>query len=103
MLDFAKRPPASLADIFEEAAERRNIARVIIEKDFWVCYTLLQLFTAPELKDHLVFKGGTSLSKAFGIIKRFSEDIDLSVDPAWLGITPETDPDQAASRTQGEK
>ncbi|MBI1291591.1 nucleotidyl transferase AbiEii/AbiGii toxin family protein [bacterium] len=103
MLEFAKRPPASLADIFEESAARRGITRVIVEKDFWVCYTLLQLFTAPELKDHLVFKGGTSLSKAFGIIKRFSEDIDLSVDPAWLGITRETDPDQAASRTQREK
>ena len=103
MLEFAKRPPASLADIFEESAARRGIARVIIEKDFWVCFTLLQLFTAPELKDHLVFKGGTSLSKAFGIIHRFSEDIDLSVDPAWLGITPQTDPDRAASRTQREK
>ncbi len=103
MLEFAKRSPENLSDIFEESAARRGIARVIVEKDFWVCFTLLQLFTATELKGHLVFKGGTSLSKAFGIIKRFSEDIDLSVDPAWLGIKPETDPDQATSRTQREK
>lgn len=103
MIDFAKHSHASLADIFEESATQRGITRLIVEKDFWVCYILHELFTAPELKEHLVFKGGTSLSKAFGIIKRFSEDIDLSVDPAWLGITADTDPDQAASRTQREK
>lgn len=66
MLEFAKRSPASLGEILEESAARRGIARVIVEKDFWVCYTLLLLFTAPELKDHLVFKSGTSLSPLFG-------------------------------------
>lgn len=103
MLEFAKRSPRDLGYLFEECAARRGVSRVIVEKDFWVCYVLLQLFTAPEIKEHLVFKGGTSLSKAFGIINRFSEDIDLSVDPQWLGITGESDPDLATSRAQSEK
>lgn len=103
MIEFAKRSVAELGQVFEQAAAERGLNRVIVEKDFWVCFTLAQLFVAPELRDHLVFKGGTSLSKAFGIIKRFSEDIDLSVDPTWLGITTDNDPDQAETRTQRER
>ena len=58
----------------------------MIEKDFWVCWLLGQLFTLDAFKGHLVFKGGTSLSKVFGVIHRFSEDIDLSISPTLLGI-----------------
>ena len=57
----------------------------MIEKDFWVCWVLKQLFADPELGNHLVFKGGTSLSKVFGLIDRFSEDIDLVLDWQLLG------------------
>lgn len=58
----------------------RGVASIIIEKDFWVCWTLKRLFElqkgdAPTL----VFKGGTSLSKAYGAIRRFSEDIDVAL------------------------
>jgi hypothetical protein len=59
----------------------------MVEKDFWVSWTLAVLFAHPEFGGQLVFKGGTSLSKVFGVIERFSEDIDLSVSPAFLGIT----------------
>jgi hypothetical protein len=52
----------------------------IVEKDFWVCWTLKHLFAEPALKGQMVFKGGTSLSKVFGLIDRFSEDIDLILD-----------------------
>ena len=48
----------------------------IIEKDIWVCYVLEKLFSIEELKGKLVFKGGTCLSKAYGLIERFSEDIE---------------------------
>lgn len=55
------------------------------------------LFGRAEWRDALVFKDGTSLSKAFAIIRRFSEDIDLSVSPGALGIS-ESDIEQAGSR-----
>ena len=74
-------------------------------KSFWVCWTLKRLFEMPK-KDAptLIFKGGTSLSKAFGAIRRFSEDIDLSFDRADLGYTGDRDPDQEGiSRKQAGK
>ena len=58
-----------------------------------------RLFERPEWREALVFKGGTALSKVFGIIRRFSEDIDLSVSPATLGIS-ESEVDEAGSRRQ---
>lgn len=88
--------------VFEEAAERLQIQPVIVEKDFWVCWMLGFLFDRPEWADALVFKGGTALSKVFGIIRRFSEDIDLSVSPATLGIS-EADVNDAGSRRQRER
>ena len=45
-----------------------------------------QLFGLPEIGEHLIFKGGTSLSKVFKVIERFSEDIDVSIDRGWLGF-----------------
>jgi predicted nucleotidyltransferase component of viral defense system len=61
----------------------------IVEKDFWVCWILKLLFAEPTLKDQMVFKGGTSLSKVFGLIDRFSEDIDLVLDWRLLGYHQE--------------
>lgn len=84
MDNFARRIAAAadhddqLAYI-NEAAARRDVAAIIIEKDFWVCWTLRRLVETPGLGEHLTFKGGTSLSKAYGIIDRFSEDIDLTI------------------------
>lgn len=95
---FALLPTAERAARIEEAAERLNLSAVIVEKDFWVCWILARAFSTPELAPHLVFKGGTSLSKVFGAIQRFSEDVDLSVSPAFLGWT-ETDLDDASSRS----
>lgn len=63
---------------------------MMVEKDFWVSWTLAALFAHPEFGRQLVFKGGTSLSKVFGVIERFSEDIDLSVSPEFLGIGEES-------------
>ena len=67
-----------------------SVEPVMVEKDFWVSWTLAVLFTHPEFGGQLVFKGGTSLSKVYGVIGRFSEDIDLSVSPAFLGISEKT-------------
>ncbi|MDD4617110.1 MAG: nucleotidyl transferase AbiEii/AbiGii toxin family protein [Alphaproteobacteria bacterium] len=76
---FANKPETERHDLLQEAANRRDVAPIIIEKDFWVCWTLKRLFTDPALAPHLTFKGGTSLSKAYGLIERFSEDIDLTI------------------------
>ena len=86
MLEFARRPAEDLERIFREVGAQRGIGPHLVEKDFWVCWLLRLIFANAELGEHLVFKGGTSLSKVFGIIQRFSEDIDLSVDPEWLGF-----------------
>ncbi len=79
-------------DLFNETAERLAIHEVIAEKDFWVCWLLKQVFTIPDLNGWLTFKGGTSLSKCFNLIQRFSEDIDLAVDFERLGFTGYKDP-----------
>jgi len=80
------------AQIFAEAADRKGLADAIIEKDFWVCWILKQLFSIDILSGRLLFKGGTSLSKVFRAINRFSEDIDLAVDYAAMGFTGDRDP-----------
>ncbi len=71
---------AERRDLFVAAANRLGTAEQNIEKDFWVSWTLDALFNDLEAgKPRLLFKGGTSLSKAFGLIERFSEDIDITV------------------------
>jgi len=82
------------AELFSETAERMNVAEAIIEKDFWVCWVLKQLFSNKAFEGRLLFKGGTSLSKIFKAINRFSEDIDLAVDYETLGFNGENDPRQ---------
>lgn len=71
--------------VFEQGAAGLAGQAVILEKDFWVSWLLGQLFELPELAPFLVFKGGTSLSKVFGVIDRFSEDIDLCLVPDFVG------------------
>ena len=66
--------------LFAETAARLGTAVQNVEKDFWVCWTLDALFNGLEAASpRLLFKGGTSLSKAFSLIPRFSEDIDITV------------------------
>lgn len=71
--------------IFRNTAAKMGISEAVVEKDFWVCYMLDYLFHRCAWKDKLAFKGGTSLSKAYDLIKRFSEDIDLILDWRVLG------------------
>lgn len=93
----ARLPAGDRAALFGETGAGRGVANTIIEKDFWVCWCLRRLFGLPKgATATLVFKGGTSLSKAFNAIRRFSEDIDLSFDRAELGYTGDRDPEQEA-------
>lgn len=92
------------AELFGETASRRGLSEAVIEKDFWVCWTLRQIFSIETFKERLLFKGGTSLSKVFGAINRFSEDIDLAVDYTLLGFAGERDPrKEGLSRTKQDK
>ncbi|MCK4248628.1 MAG: nucleotidyl transferase AbiEii/AbiGii toxin family protein [Candidatus Omnitrophica bacterium] len=80
-------------ELFRETEARdKRFNALIVEKDFWVCWILKILFEFPILSQVLIFKGGTSLSKAYNAIERFSEDIDLSISRKYLGFTGENDP-----------
>ena len=92
MNGIARMPAEERAQVFAETADRKALAEAIIEKDFWVCWILKQLFSIEALSGRLLFKGGTSLSKIFHAINRFSEDIDLAVDYVALGFTGDRDP-----------
>lgn len=91
MDDVARLPATDRADLFTAAARRRGLTAAIIEKDFWVCWTLNRVFTLADPPAGLLFKGGTSLSKVFGVIERFSKDVDLSFDRAGLGFGGDSD------------
>ena len=73
--------------IIRNTAEKLNISSAIVEKELWVCIILKYLFSDFEYKDDIVFKGGTSLSKVYKLIERFSEDIDLTLDWQVLGYS----------------
>ena len=80
-------------DVFETAAGRLDTLASYVEKDFWVCVVLDALFNGrPTEQPRVLFKGGTSLSKGFGLIRRFSEDIDVVVSREDLGFGEERDP-----------
>lgn len=98
MEKFAQMKSAEKRPYFEVAAAKLGLSQDIIEKDFWVCWTLNQLFSATSCKNDLLFKGGTSLSKVYRIIERFSEDIDISINKSYFGYENENDPERAPSK-----
>lgn len=85
-------------DALTEAALGKGIPPIILEKDFRVCRILRLIFSDSEFGARVVFKGGTSLSKAYGVIDRFSEDVDLGIDPGFVGL-PKNLFDSLTSRT----
>ena len=82
---IARADAAERGLVFEAAAVRLGTTPAVVEKDFWVCYALEHMFHRCPLSEALTFKGGTSLSKAFHLIQRFSEDVDLILDWRALG------------------
>lgn len=86
MITIAKASDTDREVLFGNAAERAGISNpAIVEKDFWVCFMLDYLFHKSPWPRSFIFKGGTSLSKAYHVIERFSEDIDLIIDWRLLG------------------
>jgi hypothetical protein len=100
MDDFARLPSLERREIIAEAAIGMEREFTIVEKDFWVCWTLRSLFSLPSGHATMVFKGGTSLSKAYGLIERFSEDIDVVTRVDYYLAHDAADPETAPSRTQ---
>jgi len=79
MAEFFQLSPKERLEALAFAANASGRPPHLLEKDIWVVWSLRQLFDGP-FAEHLVFKGGTSLSKAYGVIRRFSEDVDLTYD-----------------------
>ncbi|MCA1323600.1 nucleotidyl transferase AbiEii/AbiGii toxin family protein [Herbaspirillum sp. alder98] len=79
MADFFDLPKSERLEALNAAASSSGRLPHLLEKDIWVVWSLQHLFSGPHA-NHLVFKGGTSLSKAYGVITRFSEDVDLTYD-----------------------
>jgi hypothetical protein len=103
MDQFVRLPREEEYLYFVQTAERLRLSPPIVEKDFWVCWTLQALFGLPSLGATLIFKGGTSLSKVYRIIERFSEDIDVLIDRASLGCGGDQDPAGAASAKERDR
>jgi len=80
-----KVPDTDKQIAYNQIFEKTNLPAYAVEKDWWVIQSLTIIFEM-EIGKHLVFKGGTSLSKSWGIIERFSEDIDLAVDRTFFGF-----------------
>ena len=100
MPDFLSLDSEEQADIITAAAARLGKNPVVLQKDLWVCWALQTLFNIPDRVD-MAFKGGTSLSKVFGVIHRFSEDVDVTLDYRNWG--EDLDPFSVSSRTQKRK
>lgn len=99
MREVAKLPIKDRTELFQSTAIKMGMQPDVVEKDFWVCFMLDYLFHDCQYKKAFVFKGGTSLSKSYHVIERFSEDIDLILD--WRKIvTDEEDPWSERSKTK---
>jgi hypothetical protein len=85
MREVARRNPDDLRALFANVSAKKGRSGAIVEKDFWVCWLLDCLFGMSPWRKQMAFKGGTSLSKVHGLIKRFSEDVDLILDWRLLG------------------
>ena len=95
--DFLSLDAQEQGDILRTVAVRSGRPAVILEKDIWVCWALQAVFSIP---DHhpMALKGGTSLAKVYGIIDRFSEDVDITLD--YRAFDDGFDPfDPAVSKT----
>jgi len=101
MADFFGLSSDDRREVLVQAANTSGRPAHLLEKDIWVVWSLRHLFAAPYAS-HLVFKGGTSLSKAYGVIQRFSEDVDLTYDIRAIAgdLIGETDTPLPASKSQ---
>ena len=102
MIEVARAKEKDREILFLNTANECKMHPAIIEKDFWVCVTLDYLFNYCIWKDKFAFKGGTSLSKVYKVINRFSEDIDLILDWRVLGYATD-EPWEERSNTKQQR
>jgi len=88
---------------FDVVAHDLGVTPQLIEKDFWVCWMLKILFSLPKSGSHLTFKGGTSLSKCYSVIKRFSEDVDVSIERTFLISQESIEPDKKQGTKENQR
>jgi predicted nucleotidyltransferase component of viral defense system len=89
---FLSLPVTDRVDVFEAEAERLDTLASYVEKDFWVCWILDVLYNGlPKDRPRILFKGGTSLSKVYALIERFSEDVDFTIFAEDLGFPRDLD------------
>lgn len=100
MDNFVLLPNEEKRAYFETAAEKLRLIPELVEKDFWVCWILRELFSLKDIGEHLIFKGGTSLSKVYRAIRRFSEDVDISIERSYLGYGGVNEPDAGKSNKE---
>lgn len=89
MQDFLTLPKREQAEIIQSLSYQLGKSPMILEKDIWICWVLKHLFAMPN-RLPMAFKGGTSLSKVYDIIHRFSEDVDITID--YRGFELKEDP-----------
>ena len=104
MAEFFQLSTADRLEALDLAANTSGMLPHLLEKDIWVVWSLRHLFAGPYA-GHLVFKGGTSLSKAYGVIRRFSEDVDLTYDIRAIAsdLVGDADAPLPASKSQEKK
>ena len=102
MFEYKKMSKNELEQVIKNASLKIGVNEVILEKDYWVCFVLNYLFSKCKWKEAFTFKGGTSLSKCFNLIHRFSEDIDLILDWRVIGYSFD-EPWQERSNTKQDK
>jgi len=88
-IDFWTYTDEQKLSVYNEYKQSMNLSPKAVEKDWWVCHVIKALFSL-RCADALTFKGGTSLSKGWGVLERFSEDVDISFDKSFFGLTGET-------------
>jgi len=103
MKSFAIMPSDRQELSYTQTGAKMGLPTISVEKDFWVCWILDMLFHLPSCGSELTFKGGTSLSKGWQIINRFSEDIDIVIDKGILGFAGEESPEEAPTSSQKNK
>ncbi|WP_323715895.1 nucleotidyl transferase AbiEii/AbiGii toxin family protein [Paracoccus aminovorans] len=99
---FFTLPAEDRREALRVAAHRSGRPLHLLEKDVWVVWALQTLF-GSAVGEHLVFKGGTSLSKAYGVIQRFSEDVDLAYDICRLVPDLVGDGEEVLPKTRSEE
>ena len=87
MINLLNRSMEEITEVIEGTSRKSGLASSIVEKDLWVCYILDYLFNRCDYKDYFEFTGGTSLSKAYDLIDRMSEDIDIVLNSEIIDFT----------------